>query len=115
MPPIRADRSALRLLFVNLVDNAMKYSGAERSVLLHARQEGAMVKIDVVDSGIGIPSAEIPLVTQKFVRGRQVASGGSGLGLAIAKRIAEDHGGTLNISSVVGTGTTVTVTLPAAT
>ena len=115
VPPIRADRSALRLLFVNLVDNAMKYSGAERSVLLHARQEGAMVKIDVVDSGIGIPSAEIPLVTQKFVRGRQVASGGSGLGLAIAKRIAEDHGGTLNISSVVGTGTTVTVTLPAAT
>jgi signal transduction histidine kinase len=114
VPRVRADRSALRLLFVNLVDNAMKYSGAERRVLLNARQEGAIVKIEVVDSGVGIPPAEIPLVTQKFVRGRQVASGGSGLGLAIAKRIAEDHGGTLNISSVVGTGTTVTVTLPTA-
>jgi signal transduction histidine kinase len=114
VPHIRADRSALRLLFVNLVDNAMKYSGTERRLLLNAHTDGPMVKIDVVDSGIGIPPEEIPMVTQKFVRGRQVSSGGSGLGLAIAKRIAEDHGGTLGISSVVGTGTTVTVTLPAA-
>jgi len=115
VPNIRADRSSLRLLFVNLVDNAMKYSGAKRHVLLHARREGSMVKIDVTDSGVGIPAAEIPLVTQKFVRGRQVATGGSGLGLAIATRIAEDHGGALAIASVVGTGTTVTVTLPVAT
>lgn len=115
VPQIRADRSALRLLFVNLVDNAMKYSRADRKLLLNARHEGSAVKVDVVDCGIGIPPEEIPLVTQKFVRGRQVASGGSGLGLAIAKRIAEDHGGALSISSVVGTGTTVTVTLPVAT
>jgi len=114
VPHIRADRSALRLLFGNLVDNAMKYSGEERRVLLNASREGAMVKIEVVDSGVGIPADEIPLVTQKFVRGRQALSGGSGLGLAIAQRIAEDHGGTLVISSVVGHGTTVTVLLPAA-
>jgi signal transduction histidine kinase len=111
---VRADRSALRLLFVNLVDNAMKYSGAERRLVLSASKEGQIVKIDVIDSGVGIPAAEIPLVTRKFVRGRQAASGGSGLGLAIAKRIAEDHGGALSISSTVGTGTTVTVLLPAA-
>jgi signal transduction histidine kinase len=115
VPQVRADRSALRLLFVNLVDNAMKYSRADRRVLFNARQQGRMVQIEVVDCGVGIPAAEIPLVTHKFVRGRQVASGGSGLGLAIAKRIAEDHGGSLSISSVVGSGTTVTVTLPAAT
>jgi len=114
VPHIRGDRSALRLLFGNLVDNAMKYSGEERRVLLNASREGAMVKIEVVDSGVGIPADEIPLVTQKFVRGRQALSGGSGLGLAIAQRIAEDHGGTLVISSVVGHGTTVTVLLPAA-
>jgi signal transduction histidine kinase len=114
VPHIRADRSALRLLFVNLVDNAMKYSGAERRVLLNASHEDEMVRIEVVDSGIGIPADEIPLVTQKFVRGRQALSGGTGLGLAIAQRVAEDHAGKLIISSVVGHGTTVTVLLPAA-
>ena len=114
-PPIRGDRAALRLLFVNLVDNAMKYSEADRRLLLNARKDGPMVKIEVVDAGVGIPSTEIPIVTQKFVRGRRVSAGGSGLGLAIAKRIAEDHDGTLSISSIVGTGTTVTVTLPATT
>jgi signal transduction histidine kinase len=114
MPDILGDRSALRLLFDNLVDNAMKYSGAERKLLLKAYANGRTARIEVIDSGIGIPPEEIPLVTQKFVRGRHARAAGSGLGLAIATRIAEDHGGSLRISSVVGTGTTVTVTLPLA-
>ena len=68
----------------------------------------------VSDSGIGIPPEEIPLVTQKFVRGSAAPSGGSGLGLAIAARIARDHHGTLSIRSTLGEGTTVSVSLPAA-
>jgi two-component system OmpR family sensor kinase len=71
------------------------------------------VTIGITDSGIGIPAEEISQVTRKFFRGRKAPSGGSGLGLAIASRIASDHGGTLSIRSVVGEGTTVSVTLPA--
>lgn len=111
---VRGDRLALRLLFDNLVDNAVKYSDTSRTLLLHAHGAERQVTIDVVDSGMGIPEDEIPLITRRFVRGRRASSSGSGLGLAIASRIAEDHGGTLRISSLVGKGTTVTVSLPRA-
>ncbi|MEO8679122.1 MAG: HAMP domain-containing sensor histidine kinase [Vicinamibacterales bacterium] len=113
-PIIQGDRLALRLLFDNLVDNAMRYSTSERRLALAARTHGGLVSIDVIDSGIGIPAEELPLVTRKFVRGKGARSGGSGLGLAIAARIARDHGGRLEIHSTVGSGTTVTVTLPEA-
>jgi signal transduction histidine kinase len=112
--PVRGDRFALRLLFGNLVDNAIKYSDARRAVSLRAASSAGRVTVEVVDSGTGIPEDELPHVVKKFARGRRAAGGGSGLGLAIATRIAEDHGGNLQIRSAVGTGTTVTVTLPAA-
>jgi signal transduction histidine kinase len=112
--PVRGDRFALRLLFGNLVDNAIKYSDDRRAVSLRAASSAGRVTVEVVDSGTGIPEDELPHVVKKFARGRRAAGGGSGLGLAIATRIAEDHGGNLRIRSAVGTGTTVTVTLPAA-
>jgi signal transduction histidine kinase len=111
---VKGDRLALRLLFDNLVDNAIKYAGANRILMLNATSVGRDVHIDVIDSGIGIPENELPLVTRKFVRGSAAPAGGSGLGLAIATRIATDHGGRLDIRSAVGHGTTVTVVLPAA-
>jgi signal transduction histidine kinase len=112
--PVRGDRLALRLLFDNLIDNAIRYSKAERRVHLSAEGSRSTVTIHVSDSGIGIPPEEIALVTQKFVRGRRAPSGGSGLGLAIATRIARDHRGALSIRSTPGEGTTVSVSLPAA-
>lgn len=111
---VRGDRWALRLLFDNLVDNAIKYSGEQRRLVLAATAIQDTVRIEVVDAGVGIPADELPLIVGKFVRGRRARAGGSGLGLAIARRIAEDHGGRLEIRSVVGIGTTVTVDLPAA-
>jgi signal transduction histidine kinase len=111
-PRVRGDRLALRLLFNNLVDNAVKYSGTARAVRLNAEWDSRDVRITVIDSGVGIPEDEIHLVTRKFYRGAGTSARGSGLGLAIASRIAEDHGGTLQICSVVGEGTTVEVTLP---
>lgn len=111
---VYGDRLALRLLFDNLIDNAIRYSDAERRVHLSAETNGRTVTIQVSDAGIGIAPEEISLVTQKFVRGSRARSGGSGLGLAIATRIARDHGGSLSISSTVGEGTIVSVTLPAA-
>src|SRR5438132_1846546 len=113
-PPIRGDRLALRLLFDNLIDNSIRYSDKARYLHLSAHSENGTVTIGITDSGIGIPPEEISQVTRKFVRGRKAPSGGSGLGLAIASRIASDHGGTLSIQSIVGEGTTVSVTLPAA-
>ena len=111
---VRGDRVALRLLFGNLVDNAIKYSGDGHAVHLAAARAGAMISIAVTDHGIGIPADELPRVTQKFARGKNAPGGGTGLGLAIAARIARDHGGTLTIDSTVGVGTTVRVSLPAA-
>jgi signal transduction histidine kinase len=113
LPPLQGDRLALRLLFDNLIDNSLKYSGTEKTVRLNAAAGHRSVVVNVSDSGIGIPADEIDLVTRKFVRGRNSPIGGSGLGLAIACRIAADHGGSLGIQSVAGQGTTVTVTLPA--
>jgi two-component system phosphate regulon sensor histidine kinase PhoR len=111
--PVRGDRFALRLLFGNLVDNAIKYAGPHRRLTLRAHSRGPNVTVDVEDTGVGIDPAELPQVLKKFGRGRTAPRGGSGLGLAIASRIAEDHGGALRIASTPGHGTTVSVTLPA--
>ena len=113
-PAIRGDRTACLLLFDNLVDNAIRYSPAEKWLRIRARAGGASVIVAVADRGMGIPADELAQVTRRFFRGRSAGSGGSGLGLAIASRIAADHHGSLKIESAVGAGTTVTVTLPGA-
>jgi signal transduction histidine kinase len=110
---VSGDRFALRLLFGNLLDNAIKYSKDRRVIALRAMRAGKMIAIEVEDEGVGIAADEIPKVMRKFVRARNATGGGSGLGLAIASRIAADHGGRLDIISAVGRGTTVTITIPA--
>jgi len=110
---VSGDRFALRMLFGNLLDNAIKYSSDRRVISLRAIRTGKMIVIEVEDEGVGIAAEEIPKVIRKFVRARNATGGGSGLGLAIASRIAADHGGELDIISVVGRGTTVTITIPA--
>lgn len=112
--PVRGDRFALRLLFGNLVDNAIKYSGHDRRLTLRASGTDTHVVVEVEDTGVGIDPAELPQVLKKFGRGKTAPHGGSGLGLAIASRIAEDHGGSLRIESTPGRGTLVSVTLPTA-
>ncbi len=113
LPPVRADRTAIRLAFDNLVDNAIRYSGERRSIQVVARSVGARVVIEFRDRGVGIPAEELETVQKKFIRGRFAPSGGSGLGLAIVRRIVTDHGGTVSLASEVGVGTTVCLDLPA--
>ncbi len=114
LPPVRGDRTALRLALDNLVDNAVRYSGTSRWLGLRARRgEGHAVSLEVSDHGVGIPSDEIDLVTRRFYRSRRPQGSGSGLGLAIVKRIVEDHGGKMAISSAPGQGTSVRLDLPA--
>jgi signal transduction histidine kinase len=114
LPHIRADWTAIYLAFDNLLDNSIRYSKDQRWLSVAACVTHEAVRVDIVDRGIGIPANEIAQVTKRFFRGSGSGSGGSGLGLAIAQRIVSDHGGSLDIQSTVGVGTTVSVTLPMA-
>jgi signal transduction histidine kinase len=114
IPLVLADRTAMRLMLDNLIDNAVRYSPRTRSLKVSARRQSAVVVIDISDKGRGIPADEIEHVTRKFFRGRDVVANGSGLGLAIVSRVVADHGGRLDIQSTVDVGTTVSVTLPMA-
>jgi signal transduction histidine kinase len=112
LPPLRADWTSICLAFDNLVDNAIRYSKDNRHLHIEAACAGSMVQIRVSDRGVGIPADEVGHVTRRFFRGRTTVAAGSGLGLAIVERIVADHGGTLSIDSVVGSGTTVTIKVP---
>ena len=113
LPPVKADPNALGLLLNNLIDNAIRHSKEVRTLTLAAHAGAGSVTLEVTDQGIGIPDDEIGQVTRKFFRGRSSVSGGSGIGLAIVDRIVSDHGGSLQIRSREGQGTTVSVTMPA--
>jgi two-component system sensor histidine kinase CiaH len=113
---VSGDETRLRELITILVDNAIKYSDDAASVRVDLNREGGKVVLRVVDSGRGISAQALPRIFDRFYRADKARSrlmGGSGLGLAIAKWIAEAHGGTIGIESRPGSGTTVTVELPA--
>ncbi len=114
--PLHADPPLLRRAVDNLLDNAAKYSGEESPVTLSARGSGASVEIEVRDRGIGIDGADLPRLFTPFFRtdrSRARGTGGVGLGLALVKRIAEAHGGTVEVESAPDHGTTVRLRLPA--
>jgi two-component system phosphate regulon sensor histidine kinase PhoR len=114
LPPILADRAAMELLLDNLIDNAIRHSRIAKELRIAAVVRKADVALAITDRGIGIPAEDLGRVTQKFVRGGNAVRGGSGLGLAIVNRIASDHGGRVEIESVLGRGTTVTIVVPVA-
>ena len=112
---LRFDRERVVQLLTNLVGNALKFTqrGGEVVVSLADGTDAAL--LEVRDSGPGIPEAELPLVFDRFFRGTNVGearASGSGLGLAIARSIVEMHGGTISVASVVGEGSTFSVSLP---
>jgi two-component system phosphate regulon sensor histidine kinase PhoR len=115
---VRGDRKQLEQLVRNLVDNAIKYGAPDSAVTIAVnRGERDMAVLTVRDRGDGIAPEHIPHLTRRFYRtdpGRSRAAGGTGLGLAIVKHIVERHRGRLDIDSVLGEGTTVTVRLPLA-
>ncbi len=116
LPPdpavVRADHLMLLHAVDNLVENAVTHAGEGRWLSVSVTAAGPSVIIDVADRGEGIPSAELPRVFEKFYRRKGTRQRGTGLGLAIVQRIVEDHGGKIHLSSVVGGGTTVRVSLP---
>lgn len=107
------DEKLLRHIFGNLLSNALKYSPGGDQVLFTAEREGEATVFRVQDSGIGIPPAELPYLFDSFHRASNVgAIQGTGLGLAIVKNAVERHGGTIEVASELGKGTTFTVRLP---
>ena len=116
MPEVLADRDRLAQILINLVDNAVKYTPAGGHVWVEAqRLSSGMVEVAVRDTGVGVPKADLPRLTERFYRVDKARSrelGGTGLGLAIVKHLVLAHGGDLGIESELWKGTTVRFTLP---
>ena len=114
---IHADRDRLVQILVNLVDNAVKFTPEGGRIRIEAETgPDGRVEVRVRDTGVGIPSTELPRITERFYRVDKTRSrevGGTGLGLAIVKHLVQAHGGELHIESALGHGTTVSFTLPA--
>ncbi|WP_313809366.1 ATP-binding protein [Sphingobium sp.] len=116
LPAVQGDRAQLSQLLHNLVGNSVKYgrAGTPIRVTLNEGPSG-MTRLCVTDEGEGIGPDHLPRLTERFYRvdsGRSRAVGGTGLGLAIVKHIVERHRGRLDIASVLGKGTTITILLP---
>lgn len=112
---VRGDRSQLVSVFSNLVDNAIKYSEAGGVVLVEGMNQGDEVVVTVTDHGIGIAERDQKRIFERFYRvdkARSRATGGTGLGLSIVRHIVLEHGGSIDVRSEEGIGSTFMVRLP---
>ena len=112
----RQDADRFRQIVLNLLSNAIKYTNPPGQVTIQVDRADDMIRFGVIDTGIGIDEAELPLVFERFYRtdkSRHSSTGGVGLGLNIAKTMVEQHGGRIWIESQLGVGTKVWFTLPA--
>jgi signal transduction histidine kinase len=118
VPQIKADPLRLRQILYNLISNAVKFTERNGRVLVSAAPDvgtGGSVAISVADTGVGIAESDMGRLFRAFEQLEQpggVKPGGTGLGLALTKRLVEMHGGTIDVTSRVGAGTTFTVRLP---
>ena len=115
VPPVLGDRDRLEQALSNLLGNALKFTPAGGQVRLSARVvAGGAVEIDVADTGSGIPGDQLAHVFDRFWQADRQGRAGAGLGLSIVKGIVEAHGGEIRVESVVGDGTTFSLTVPVA-
>ena len=120
IPPVQGDRTQLERVFAGILENAVKFTaaGGEVRVVAHpgvTRDGEATAVVNTVDTGIGIPKGDIPLLFTRFFRASNAkvdAVRGSGLGLSIVKSLVKAHGGDITVTSELGVGTTVRVALP---
>lgn len=117
MPDVMADESMLAQVFLNLIDNAIRYTASGGTVELAARQSGDMITVSIKDNGRGIEEKHIPRIFERFYcadKARSRDTGGTGLGLSIVKHIVRDHGGEVFVQSVPEKGSTFSFTIPKA-
>ena len=111
LPLINGDKNRLRQVFINIIDNAIKYSNSGCTVNVEASEVDGCIQIVVEDNGCGIKASDLPRVKTKFFKANHTRRG-SGIGLAVADEIITMHGGTLEVQSQENVGTTVIITLP---
>ena len=111
---VLGDRSGLSQVFINLINNAVKFSPASKAVEVIVTKDAEHASITIADHGLGIPSDSIPHLFERFYRARNVTVAeipGSGIGLYIVKSIVDELGGRISVESEVNHGTTFTVRL----
>ena len=111
LAPVYGDRDRLRQVFVNIIDNALKYTGEGGSIHVAVSGDEGHIRVAVTDTGCGIPEEHLPNVKKKFYKANQLVRG-SGIGLAVADEIVTMHGGALTLESQEGVGTSATISLP---
>ena len=109
---LTGQEDALRILLTNLVDNALRYTPAGGSVKVRVWPDGDEARVEVADTGPGIPEEERERVFDRFYRGRSAPAGGSGLGLAIVKQVATLHGGSIVLDESPSKGLLVSARFP---
>ncbi|NLA77778.1 MAG: HAMP domain-containing histidine kinase, partial [Clostridiales bacterium] len=109
--PMQGDANRIKQVFVNILDNSMKYTEQGGKVAIFAEIKSDNLVIEISDTGCGIPEKDLSKVKEKFFKGNMSVPG-TGIGLAVADEIVLMHGGRVDIYSEVGVGTTVTITLP---
>lgn len=112
---VLAEPNALAEVLQNLIDNAIQYTPDGRRIIIRSEAGGSVVRLSVIDDGIGIPAESHDRIFERFYRvdaARSRSVGGTGLGLSISKHLVESMGGTLTVTSTLGQGSAFTVTLP---
>jgi len=115
LPELEIDREAVSQALINLVNNAIKYSADHRRIRIAALRSGDQVRLSVSDSGIGIAKAEHRKIFEKFYRAEHSLvheTKGSGLGLSLVQHIMDAHGGSVDVDSAPGRGSTFTLAFP---
>ncbi len=115
LPLIKMDSQRMEQVFINLLDNAIKFTPPGGKIEIKVTPEDQYFRIDVIDNGVGISSEYLNRIFERFFRvdkSRSQATGGTGLGLSIVKHIVELHGGRISVSSMLGKGSAFSVFLP---
>jgi two-component system sensor histidine kinase KdpD len=113
LPLVPMDFVLIERVLSNVIDNALKYSPPDKPIMITAKMAEGFLNIKVIDQGIGIPTADLDRVFDKFYRVQRPGSvNGTGLGLAICKGIVEAHNGLISAENNPGGGTIITIALP---
>ena len=113
LSPVLGDKNRLRQVFINIIDNALKYTAKSGTITVKVKEVAGYIYITVSDTGCGIPAEHLPYVKDKFYKAN-TAQKGSGIGLAVVDELVKMHSGTLDITSEENVGTVVTISLPIA-